>query len=59
METVVVDGYEVPVITANTVVVGTGAGAVALREVQPEGKRRMTAAEFARGRRLGIGVRCV
>ncbi len=42
-----------------SVVVGTGAGAVALREVQPEGKRRMTAAEFARGRRLGIGVRCV
>lgn len=41
-----------------SVVVGTGAGAVALREVQPEGKRRMTAAEFARGWRLRIGSRC-
>ena len=41
------------------VVVGTGMGAVALREVQPEGKRRMTGAEFARGRRLGTGARCV
>ncbi len=33
-------------------VCGTGAGAVALVEVQPEGKRRMTGAEFARGQRL-------
>ena len=39
------------------VVVGTGEGAVALRDVQPAGKRRMTAAEFARGRRLRVGTR--
>jgi methionyl-tRNA formyltransferase len=36
-------------------VVGTGPGAVALLEVQPEGKRRMTGAEFARGQRLVQG----
>ena len=36
-------------------VCGTGDGAVALLEVQPEGKRRMTGAEFARGQRLGAG----
>jgi methionyl-tRNA formyltransferase len=40
-------------------VVGTGTGAVVLREVQPEGKRRMTGAEFARGQHLRAGVRCV
>ena len=40
------------------VVVGTGDGAVALLEVQPEGKRRMTGAEFARGQRLQAGTRC-
>jgi methionyl-tRNA formyltransferase len=37
-------------------VLGTGMGAVALLEVQPEGKRRMTGADFARGRRLGVGA---
>lgn len=37
-------------------VLGTGMGAVALVEVQPEGKRRMTGAEFARGRRLRVGT---
>ncbi|MEI8188472.1 MAG: methionyl-tRNA formyltransferase [candidate division NC10 bacterium] len=41
------------------VVLGTGTGAVALREVQPEGKRRMTGAEFAHGRHLCVGARCV
>jgi methionyl-tRNA formyltransferase len=41
------------------VVLGTGTGAVALREVQPEGKRRMTGAEFARGQHLRVGDRCV
>jgi methionyl-tRNA formyltransferase len=40
------------------VVLGTGEGAVALLEVQPEGKRRMTGAEFARGQRLQTGMRC-
>jgi methionyl-tRNA formyltransferase len=39
-----------------SVVVGTGEGAMALREVQPAGKRRMSAAEFARGRRLRVGA---
>jgi methionyl-tRNA formyltransferase len=38
-------------------VCGTGGGAVALGEVQPEGKRRMTGAEFARGQRLRVGDR--
>jgi methionyl-tRNA formyltransferase len=37
------------------VVVATGGGAIGLLEVQPAGKRRMTAAEFARGRRLRVG----
>jgi methionyl-tRNA formyltransferase len=41
-----------------SVVVGTGGGSVALLDVQPAGKRRMTGAEFARGRRLGVGARC-
>jgi methionyl-tRNA formyltransferase len=38
-------------------VLGTGSGALALLEVQPEGKRRMTGAEFARGQRLRVGGR--
>lgn len=36
-------------------VIGTGLGAVALLEVQPEGRRRMTGAAFARGQRLMPG----
>jgi methionyl-tRNA formyltransferase len=40
------------------VVLGTGEGAVALLEVQPEGKRRMTGGDFARGQRLQTGMRC-
>lgn len=43
----------------SAVVLGTGEGAVALLEVQPEGKRRMTGAEFARGQRFRVGARCV
>ena len=39
------------------VVVGTGGGAVAVLDVQPAGKRRMTGAEFARGRHLRMGGR--
>ncbi|MBI2455858.1 MAG: methionyl-tRNA formyltransferase [candidate division NC10 bacterium] len=39
------------------IVCGTGDGAIALLEVQPEGKRRMTGAEFARGQRLQAGAR--
>ena len=40
-----------------TLVLGTGTGAVGLVEVQPEGKRRMSGAEFARGQRLPVGAR--
>jgi methionyl-tRNA formyltransferase len=39
-------------------VLGTGKGALALLEVQPEGKRRMSGADFARGQRLQEGARC-
>ena len=39
------------------VVVGTGQGAVLLLEVQPEGRRRMTADEYVRGARLEPGER--
>jgi len=42
-------------IADQALVMGTGAGAVALLEVQPEGRRRMTGAEFARGQRLAPG----
>jgi methionyl-tRNA formyltransferase len=37
--------------------VGTGAGALALDDVQPAGKRRMSGAEFARGLREPSGAR--
>ena len=37
--------------------VASGDGALRLLEVQPEGKRRMNAAEFLRGHRLGEGER--
>ena len=37
--------------------VPTGDGALSLLEVQPEGKGRMAAADWARGARLGDGVR--
>ncbi len=43
------------VVEPDVLVVGAGRGALALREVQPEGKRRMTGGEFARGRRLRAG----
>jgi methionyl-tRNA formyltransferase len=42
-------------IADQAVVIGTGAGAVALLEVQPEGRRRMTGAAFARGQHLTPG----
>ncbi len=35
------------------------AGALALLEVQPEGKRRMSGAEYARGKRLAEGMPCI
>jgi methionyl-tRNA formyltransferase len=39
----------------SALVIGTGEGAMGLLAVQPEGKRRMTGAEFARGQRLAVG----
>ncbi len=38
-------------------VVSTGAGALLVSEVQPEGRRRMSADEYARGARLELGER--
>ena len=35
--------------------VAAGEGALLVREVQPEGRRRMTADEYARGARLRVG----
>lgn len=46
-------------IESHGLVCGTGMGALALLDVQPEGKRRMTGAEFARGQRLRAGDRLV
>lgn len=42
---------------ADGIVVATGGGAVRVREVQPPGKRRMTAAEWVRGRGVSRGDR--
>ena len=42
-------------IADQALVIGTGPGAVALLEVQSEGRRRMAGAEFARGQRLTAG----
>ncbi|MBI5395523.1 MAG: methionyl-tRNA formyltransferase, partial [Verrucomicrobia bacterium] len=39
------------------VAVGTGDGALVIRELQLEGSRRMTAAEFLRGHPLRVGVK--
>jgi methionyl-tRNA formyltransferase len=39
------------------VVIGCGSGAVAFREVQAAGKRRMLAQEFARGGALMVGAK--
>lgn len=39
------------------VAVAAGVGAVLLVEVQPENKKRMTAAEYARGARIALGAR--
>lgn len=46
--------------TADLILVQTGDGVLALCEVQPTGKRRMSAAEFARGYRVqsGDGFAC-
>jgi methionyl-tRNA formyltransferase len=44
-------------LTKQSVVVGCGEGALSLTEVVPEGRRRMTGPEFARGQRLSAGDR--
>jgi methionyl-tRNA formyltransferase len=41
-------------VTGSRVIVGTGTAAVQLGEVQPEGKRRMAAADWARGLRTSV-----
>ena len=38
-----------------SVIVGTGSGPVLLGEVQPQGRRPMPAADWARGARIGVG----
>lgn len=38
------------------ILVGAGDGSILLRELQPEGKRRMTAAEYLRGNPLATGL---
>lgn len=43
--------------TSNRLIVATGDGALELLEVQPAGKRSMSAAEFLRGNRVQIGDR--
>ncbi|MEO5708515.1 MAG: methionyl-tRNA formyltransferase [Nocardioidaceae bacterium] len=44
-------------VTKNAVHVGTGSGAVRLGDVQPFGRKRMPAADWARGARLASGGR--
>ena len=41
------------------VVVATGEGALLVTEVQPEGRRRMTADDYVRGARLEVGERLI
>lgn len=42
-------------ITEDAIVTGTNTGLLALKELQAPGKKRVGAAEFARGRRLNVG----
>jgi methionyl-tRNA formyltransferase len=44
-------------VAKNAVLVGTGSHAVELGEVQPQGKKRMRAADWARGARVASGER--
>jgi methionyl-tRNA formyltransferase len=46
---------EVVEAAGDRLIVATGAGAIRLLEIQPEGKRRMNAREFLAGHRIGIG----
>lgn len=43
------------VVSVDPLVVAAGRGAIELRRVRPEGRKEMTGAEFARGRRLAVG----
>ncbi len=48
---------DVVAVSAEGVQVATGDGTLLIRELQPAGKRRMAAAEFLAGHRLGAGER--
>lgn len=48
---------EVVAADAEGIVIGCGSGAVRVREVQPQGKRRMGAGEWVRGRGVSVGDR--
>jgi methionyl-tRNA formyltransferase len=48
---------EVVAVDAAGLLVGCGSGCVRVREVQPAGKRRLTAAEWGRGRGVAVGDR--
>jgi methionyl-tRNA formyltransferase len=48
---------QVLALAGDTVIVGTGDGALALVKVKPEGKPDMAAAAWARGRRIAPGAR--
>ena len=50
-------GLEVLAIEGDTLVLAAGQGAVALAEVQPEGRARQTGRDFANGRHLAPGHR--
>jgi methionyl-tRNA formyltransferase len=47
------------VATSPDLIVGFSGGALALREIQPEGKKRMTGRDFANGARLKPGMRLI
>jgi methionyl-tRNA formyltransferase len=48
---------EIIEVSAAGLCVQTSEGSVLIREVQPAGRRRMPAADYARGARVGVGVR--
>ena len=48
---------QIVAVSAAGVLVQTGEGQVRIREVQPAGRRRMSAADYARGARLAAGAR--
>ena len=49
------DPGRIEAVSRDGISIGTGSGLLVLRTVQAPGKRRVTAAEFARGRRLSAG----